>query len=170
VAFQQARSAEVDTGSVQERAHKKRQQILCERDLLRQSICANILTMSDDASFSDPFRAQLPAVIARNRRTVEKGFWKKLLRLAGRVPFAEELAAAWFCASDPETPLRVKGILFAALAYFVTPVDAIPDFVMGFGFTDDATVLATAIGLIANYMKDHHRAAARSALGRQGGS
>ena len=64
--------------------------------------------------------------------------------MAGQIPFAEDLAAAYFCAVDPATPSRVKGILFAALAYFVMPVDFIPDFITGLGFTDDAAVFAMA--------------------------
>ena len=112
-----------------------------------------------------PERAGLPAVIAQNRRTVERGFWKKLLKVAGKIPFAEELAAAYFCAVDPATPGRVKGILFAALAYFVMPVDAIPDFVAGLGFTDDAAVLALAISMVSRNIKPAHFTLARQALG-----
>lgn len=113
----------------------------------------------------DPTAMQLPAVITRNRRTVEKNFWKKLLRVAGHIPFAEELAAAYFCATDAATPARVKAILLAALAYFVIPTDAIPDFIAGFGFTDDAAVLATAIGLVSGHIKPRHHERARRALG-----
>ncbi|MDE1986001.1 MAG: DUF1232 domain-containing protein [Alphaproteobacteria bacterium] len=112
----------------------------------------------------DPKAVQLPAVIARNQRTVERSFWKKLLKVAGRIPFAEDLAAAYFCAVDPLTPGRVRGVLFAALAYFVIPTDVIPDFIAGFGFTDDAAVLATAIGLVSGHIKPHHRQRARAAL------
>ena len=111
-----------------------------------------------------PERVALPAVIARNERTVERGFWKKLLKVAGRIPFAEDLAAAYFCAVDPSTPGRVKGVLFAALAYFVIPVDAIPDWVAGLGFTDDAAVLALAIGMVSRHLTAAHRARARAAL------
>lgn len=117
-----------------------------------------------ESELLDP-KHQLPAVIARNEKTVSDGFWKKLLKVAGRVPFAEEAAAAWFCARDPETPTRVRAMLLAALAYFVTPVDLIPDFVAVFGFTDDATVLMAALGLVSSYMKPRHRKAAREALG-----
>lgn len=111
-----------------------------------------------------PERAALPAVLERNQRTVESGFWKKLLKVAGRIPFAEELAAAYFCAVDPATPKHVKAILLAALAYFVLPTDAIPDFIAGFGFTDDAAVLAGAIGLVSKHMMPQHRRQARAAL------
>lgn len=118
--------------------------------------------MISNSEFS---RAHLPAVIARNSRIVEKSFWQKLLKVAGYVPFAEELAAAYFCALDPITPARVKGILIAALAYFVLPFDAIPDFIAGFGFTDDAAVLAAAIGLVSGHIKDRHHRRARAMLG-----
>lgn len=117
-----------------------------------------------ESELLDP-KHQLPAVIARNEKTVSDGFWKKLLKVAGRVPFAEEAAAAWFCARDPETPTRVRATLLAALAYFVMPADVIPDIVAAFGFTDDATVLMAALGLVSSYMKPRHRKAARAALG-----
>lgn len=121
--------------------------------------------MTHMPDFRDPEAVQLPAVIARNTRTVERGFWPKLLRVAGRVPFSEELAAAYFCATDARTPSRVRAVLIAALAYFVMPADFIPDFLAGFGFTDDAAVLATAIGLVTGHVKPRHHRRARAALG-----
>ena len=107
---------------------------------------------------------QLPAVIERNEETVRVGFWSKLTKVAASIPFAEDLVAAYYCTRDPETPLRVRAILLAALAYFVLPTDVIPDFLAGLGFTDDATVLTAAIGLIATHMKPEHRKAAQRAL------
>src|SRR5689334_25016883 len=104
-----------------------------------------MMTSSDHI---DAAAVRLPSVIERNSRIVEQDFWRKLLKLIGRIPFAEDLAAAYFCAIDPMTPGRVRGILIGALAYFVVPLDAIPDFVAGFGYTDDAAVLAAAIGLV----------------------
>lgn len=113
----------------------------------------------------DEQSAQLPTVLARNEQTVREGFWKKMSRYAGRIPFAEEAAAAWFCARDPLTPLRVKATLLAALAYFVLPADFVPDIIAGFGFTDDATVLMAALGLVSSHIKPAHKKAARKALG-----
>ncbi|HWA88476.1 MAG TPA: YkvA family protein [Rhizomicrobium sp.] len=114
---------------------------------------------------SEPSTIHLPATIAQNARTVEEGFWKKLLKLAGRIPFADDAAAAYFCAVDPATPGRVRGVLLAALAYFVTPIDAIPDFIAGLGFTDDAAVLAMALGLVSRHVTPEHVARARATLG-----
>jgi uncharacterized membrane protein YkvA (DUF1232 family) len=109
-------------------------------------------------------QAQLPSVFASNERTVREGFWRKLRRLAGHVPFAEDLVAAYYCALDPATPLPARAALIAALAYFVVPFDLIPDFIAGFGYSDDATALAAAIGIAGSYMRPEHRAAARRAL------
>lgn len=117
-----------------------------------------------EAELESP-KVSLPATILRNERTVREGFWRKMARVAGRIPFAEDAAAAWFCARDPATPLRVKATLLAALAYFVLPADVVPDFIAAFGFTDDATVLMAAIGLVSSHMKPAHRADARKALG-----
>lgn len=112
----------------------------------------------------DPAAIQLPSTIARNEKVVDRDFWKKLRKVAGKIPFAEDAAAAYFCATDPATPSKVKAILFAALAYFVLPFDIIPDFLAGIGYTDDAAVLALAISMVAKHITDAHRARARAAL------
>ncbi len=105
-----------------------------------------------------------PKKYARDKARVERGFWEKVRRTLGHVPFVEEAVAAYFCALDPKTPLRVKAVLLAALAYFVVPADMIPDVIAGFGFSDDAAVLATAIGMVAPAITERHRDKARSAL------
>lgn len=107
---------------------------------------------------------QLPAVIERNEEKVRVGFWSKFTRVAASIPFATDLLAAYYCTRDPETPLRVRAVLLAAIAYFIVPTDMIPDFIAGLGFGDDATVLMTAIGLISRHLKPEHREQAERAL------
>jgi uncharacterized membrane protein YkvA (DUF1232 family) len=92
------------------------------------------------------------------------GFWRKITRVAAQIPFAEDLLAAYYCAFDRDTPLQVKATLVGAIAYFVLPVDAIPDVLPVIGFTDDAAVLATAIKLVADHIRPLHRDAARNKL------
>ncbi len=113
----------------------------------------------------DSIPTQLPIATERQRRRTKRKVLPKLLRVAGRIPFADDLAAAYYCAIDPETPTKVKLVLFTALGYFVLPVDAIPDVLTGLGFTDDATVLATALGLVGTHIREPHREAARRLLG-----
>lgn len=114
----------------------------------------------------DPSRALVPAVVRLNEEKVRRGFWPKLARTAARIPFAREAVSVWYCARDPETPAPAKGMMLAALAYFVMPVDAIPDVLAGVGFTDDAAVIAAVIALLRVNLKDRHRIKAREALER----
>ena len=99
-----------------------------------------------------------------NETTVTRDFWPKLKRSLASVPFAEEVIAAYYCAFDPATPLKVKGILLGALAYFIMPFDVIPDVLLGLGFTDDMAVLYTAISMIRSHMTQAHRDRAKAAL------
>jgi uncharacterized membrane protein YkvA (DUF1232 family) len=100
----------------------------------------------------------------RNEQMVREGFWPKLTRHAARLPFADELLAAWYCATDSATPLKVKATLFGALAYFILPFDVIPDVILALGFTDDMAVLLTAIGLVRSHITQAHRDRARETL------
>jgi uncharacterized membrane protein YkvA (DUF1232 family) len=106
----------------------------------------------------------LPDRMARDERVARDGFWTKLRRFAGTIPFAEDAVAAYYCAFDRRTPLHARAILLGAVAYFVTPFDVIPDVIAGLGFTDDATVLATAIAVAGAHIRVEHREAARRVL------
>ena len=120
--------------------------------------------MADDVPEIDVEEVQLPVVMRQNESFVRERFWTKLRRVVGRIPFAEDLVAAYYCAIDPDSPIRVRAILLAALAYFILPTDIIPDFIAGLGFTDDATVLMTAISLVGGAVNEKHREKARATL------
>jgi uncharacterized membrane protein YkvA (DUF1232 family) len=98
------------------------------------------------------------------QRNVREKFWETARRAANKVPFMDEVVAAYFCAMDPETPARVRGILLAALAYFVLPLDLLPDFLAIVGFSDDVAVLTAAIAAVRSNITDAHRSAAKKAL------
>ena len=114
----------------------------------------------------DPARALVPAVQRVNESRVQKGFWPKIRRTAARIPFAGQALSVWFAARDPETPTTAKGLMLGGLAYFILPVDAIPDVFAGIGFTDDAAVIATLIAVLGSNIKRRHKDQARAALAR----
>ncbi|TCT11703.1 uncharacterized membrane protein YkvA (DUF1232 family) [Tepidamorphus gemmatus] len=107
---------------------------------------------------------QLPTVAAANERRVRGGFWPKLRRHAARLPFAHDLVAAWYCATDPATPFRVRAVLFGALAYFVIPVDTVPDLLAVVGLSDDASVLLAALTVVGAHITPNHREKAAATL------
>ena len=104
--------------------------------------------------------------LAKDPESVRKRFWTKFKRVAARLPFAEDLLSAYYCAFDSQTPRHVQAALLGAIAYFILPFDFIPDMLPVLGFTDDAAVLATAIRLVAAHITPEHREAARTKLKR----
>jgi uncharacterized membrane protein YkvA (DUF1232 family) len=104
--------------------------------------------------------------LKQDQTSVERDFWQKLRGVARKVPFIDELVAVYYCAMDPETPLKAKLILFGALAYFILPVDFVPDFIPVLGFADDATALFAAIRAVLPHIKTQHRIDAKQALDR----
>jgi uncharacterized membrane protein YkvA (DUF1232 family) len=114
----------------------------------------------------DPDRALLPAVQRVNETRVREGFWPKMGRVAARIPFAGQVVSVYYAARDPQTPMAAKGIMMGALAYFVLPVDAIPDVLAGIGFTDDAAVITAVLATLGANVKRRHREAAERALDR----
>ena len=105
--------------------------------------------------------SQLPVV---HRQPDERQFWRKLGRVLARIPFAEDLVTAWYCAKDPATPVHVRALLWGAVAYFILPMDLVPDYLVAIGFTDDAAVIAMVMSLLGRYVEPRHRSLAEARL------
>ena len=91
-------------------------------------------------------------------------FWPTVKKALRAIPFMDEVVAAYFAMLDPNTPTAARLTLIGALAYFVLPFDLVPDFILGVGFLDDASILAAAIASVRSSITEDHRAAARQAL------
>jgi len=97
---------------------------------------------------------------------LQRSFWRKIRQVAASIPFAEDILTAYYCAFDRNTPTQVKATLAGAIAYFVLPIDAIPDVLPVIGFTDDAAVLAIAIKLMTDHILPVHRELAKRDLAK----
>ncbi|TNE35299.1 MAG: DUF1232 domain-containing protein [Alphaproteobacteria bacterium] len=115
----------------------------------------------DDTSAFDAEKMQ------QDKRLVMREFAAKLRKNIGKIPFAEDVTASFYCAVDSKSPAFVKAVLFGALAYFIMPADVIPDFIAGIGFTDDASVLMAAMATVQKYINDDHREKARQFLQKE---
>jgi uncharacterized membrane protein YkvA (DUF1232 family) len=132
----------------------------------------HIASMADDPINPDNLPADLPPKLPavqekkflRDSARVEKGFLPKLRRMVAYLPFAHSLLSAYYAALDPKTPLHVKAVLMGALAYFVMPVDLIPDFIALLGYGDDATVLFAALRTVATNITPDHKDRAQTKL------
>jgi uncharacterized membrane protein YkvA (DUF1232 family) len=53
----------------------------------------------------------------------------------------------WFACRDPRTPWAVKALCVFVVAYALSPIDLIPDFIPVLGYVDDALLLPGLIWL-----------------------
>jgi uncharacterized membrane protein YkvA (DUF1232 family) len=95
-------------------------------------------------------------------------FPDKLSATANKIPFKTQLTAAYFAIKDPNTSIKVKATLAAALAYFILPTDFFPDLIAGIGFTDDFAVLMLVLKRLGPAItKEHYLLARRRLEGEQ---
>ena len=61
--------------------------------------------------------------------------------------FLDEISVCRRVLADPRTPRRARWLLGAAVAYAVSPIDIIPDFIPVIGHLDDLVILPILIWL-----------------------
>jgi uncharacterized membrane protein YkvA (DUF1232 family) len=99
-----------------------------------------------------------------NKLFVEKGIWAKVKKTIGKVPFLADAISLYYCAMDSKTPFKARAIAFSSLAYFILPLDIIPDTLLAVGYSDDAGVIAAAIMALAPFITEEHRRKAKDFL------
>ena len=86
----------------------------------------------------------------------DTSFWSKLKKYA-KVAGSEVVEKAlwlYYAYQEKDTPIWAKTAIVGALGYFISPIDAIPDFIPVLGYTDDLGVLAAAVLSVAAYIND----------------
>ncbi len=84
---------------------------------------------------------------------------------AGR-EVVEKVLWLWFASRRPDLPAWARTTVYGALAYFILPIDAIPDLLPGIGYTDDIGVLSYALVTIARYVDADVRSRTAAVLAR----
>lgn len=98
----------------------------------------------------------------------EPRFWRKIAAFGRRAGLEVVEKALWlyYAAEAPNTPQWARATVYGALAYFVLPVDAVPDIVPLAGYSDDLSVLALAVTTIGCYVDAGVKARAAMTLAR----
>lgn len=87
-------------------------------------------------------------------------FWHKARRMLGRWRFLRQVTALYYCAIDSQTPRPARVFALVAVAYFLAPIDLMPDGLPGVGLLDDGVVIAAALRALGHYVTaEHHRRA-----------
>lgn len=96
----------------------------------------------------------------------DDSFWEKLKNFATKAGciVIKHALVLYYCLLDSDTPAWAKATIVAALGYFISPIDAIPDAIIGAGFTDDLGVLTLALATVEAHVKAEHTERAEEKL------
>jgi uncharacterized membrane protein YkvA (DUF1232 family) len=100
------------------------------------------------------------------REYSERGFWDKVrgfARAAGE-GVLEPALKLFYASQDPDTPAWAKAVIYSALGYFISPLDAIPDMTPVVGYADDLGVLVAALATVAAHIRPQHGVRAKETL------
>ena len=97
---------------------------------------------------------------AEKIKYVEENLWEKLERVGKKISFAKDILALVNYMRDPYVSWHRKAIVVAALVYFISPIDTIPDIAPLVGYLDDLGVITALLKflgheLIPYYEKDY---------------
>ena len=79
----------------------------------------------------------------------------KLLKFANGARLATMLLALWKLFKHPDTPWAPKLVAIAVLAYAVSPIDLIPDFIPVLGMLDDLLLIPLGVALVVRLTPAH---------------
>jgi len=96
----------------------------------------------------------------------EEKFWSKLMKYAKKAGSSVVYAVLllYYTLQKPEIPKKVKVVIIGALGYFILPIDAIPDFAVGLGYTDDLGAIGFALIQVAMYIDQDVKQKAKEKL------
>ena len=92
--------------------------------------------------------------------------WKKITKFAQKIGLKTVYSALllYYAYRRKDTPAWAKRVITGVLAYFISPIDMIPDLTPFIGFTDDLGVLSFGLATIAVYINKEVRTNARAQL------
>lgn len=89
--------------------------------------------------------------------------WERLKRWARHLE--GEGLTLWFCCRHPRMPLLPKLLALAVVAYFLSPIDLIPDFIPVLGYLDELILLPVSVHLILKLVPEAVLTECRAAAG-----
>ena len=90
-----------------------------------------------------------------SKRVKEIGFWREILH---------QVRLVFHLIRDPEVPFYLKLLPFIGIVYLLSPIDFVPDVLVGLGQLDDLTVLLVGTKIFIELAPPHIVAKHREAI------
>ena len=98
-------------------------------------------------------RGKAEKLLKRLERKLQNS--SKLGKALAYIPKMGMLINSWLKGEYSEIPIGTLAAVIGVLIYFVSPIDAIPDFFPGIGLLDDAAVTSGALYLIKSDLDEY---------------
>lgn len=104
---------------------------------------------------------------SEKKKFEELTFWEKVAEMAKKAGLKVIYAALllYYVMMAESTSIKDKTLIASALAYFVSPIDIIPDFLPGIGYTDDLVILLFVLKTVRDNVTDEIKNQAKAKLG-----
>jgi uncharacterized membrane protein YkvA (DUF1232 family) len=93
---------------------------------------------------------------------VEENIWYKLEKVGKKISFAKDIMALFSYLQDSFVSWHRKAIVIAALIYFISPIDTIPDVAPLFGYLDDLGVITALLKFLGSELIPYYEAGYRT--------
>lgn len=108
---------------------------------------------------------EIPESLRDQPLTLKQKLWRKLGSQAKRAgqELVETSLKLYFSARDERTPAWARAVIYASIAYFIVPIDGIPD-LLPTGYSDDLATLLAALATVSAHIKTEHKTKAHDKL------
>ena len=93
---------------------------------------------------------------------VAENLWYKLEKVGKKISFAKDIMALFSYMQDSFVSWHRKAIVIAALIYFISPIDTIPDVAPLFGYLDDLGVITALLKFLGSELIPYYEAGYRT--------
>ncbi len=116
----------------------------------------------NELDFGEKSKEEIKKEYEPKAKYVEENLWYKLEKVGKKISFAKDIMALFRYLQDSFVSWHRKAIVIAALIYFISPIDAIPDVAPLFGYLDDLGVITALLKFLGSELIPYYEAGYRT--------
>ena len=133
-----------------------------ENKTMEDEIIFDDLGDLDELDFGEKSKEKIKKEYEPKAEYVAENLWYKLEKVGKKISFAKDIMALFSYMQDSFVSWHRKAIVIAALIYFISPIDTIPDVAPLFGYLDDLGVITALLKFLGSELIPYYEAGYRT--------
>ena len=133
-----------------------------ENKTMEDEIIFDDLGDLDELDFGGKNKEEIKKEYEPKADYVAENLWYKLEKVGKKISFAKDIMALFSYMQDSFVSWHRKAIVIAALIYFISPIDTIPDVAPLFGYLDDLGVITALLKFLGSELIPYYEAGYRT--------